>query len=163
MMVAEEELKALKAARLNRVLAENSNTNLVDEPGLERSACLIALLPPNQLATEEAISEAEADEKLLLTDDGDTWQTLVGTLDVHAVRAMPDETLIGNCENAAYLANVCTNPLARRRGVGEVCFLHNSNLFMSFSLSDLTVHVIDICCYAGSVTSSKRVGQGVGS
>ncbi len=45
---------------------------------------------------------------------------VVGTLDVHAVRAMPDEVLIGGVENAAYLANVCVADVARRRRVGQV-------------------------------------------
>jgi ribosomal protein S18 acetylase RimI-like enzyme len=45
-------------------------------------------------------------------------EAVVATLDLYNVRALADEVLIGNSSNAAYLANVCVAPQARRRGAG---------------------------------------------
>jgi ribosomal protein S18 acetylase RimI-like enzyme len=136
MMVADEELKALKAARLNRILAVNSGS---EEPPAERSACIVAL------CSAEALGEdAEGDERLLVTDDGDTWRVVVGTLDLHAVRAMPDELLIGNCENAAYLANVCAAPAARRRGVGEALLREARALARQWGVDGMYVHTLAV-------------------
>jgi ribosomal protein S18 acetylase RimI-like enzyme len=138
-MVAEEEFSLLKAARLNRILAENSSPYSQEDGTRERSACLVALYP-----TAELGEAGNADEQLLLTDDGDTWLTLVGTLDLHAVRAMPDEVLIGSCTNAAYLANVCTAPAARRRGVGESLLREARNLAKSWGVEGMYVHTLAV-------------------
>ncbi len=45
-------------------------------------------------------------------------EAVIGTLDVHAVKAMKGEVLIGNSKHAAYLANVCVSDEAKRQGVG---------------------------------------------
>lgn len=136
MMVAEEELTALKAARLNRVLAESSAG---DEAPAERSACIVALCPAEALG-----DDARSDERLLLTDDGERWRVVVGTLDLHAVRAMPDELLIGNCDNAAYLANVCAAPAARRRGVGEALLREARALARAWGVDGMYVHTLAV-------------------
>ena len=141
MMVAEEEFKALKSARLNRILAENSGTEVGE--GQEKSACIIALCPASELGLTSPDAEG-SDERLNITDDGDTWQVLVGTLDLHAVRAMPDELLIGNCTNAAYLANVCTAPIARRRGVGEALLRAARELAKKWSVEGMYVHTLAV-------------------
>ena len=46
-------------------------------------------------------------------------EAVVATLDLHNVKALADEVLIGNSSNPAYLANVCVAEQARRRGVGS--------------------------------------------
>ncbi|KAH7616053.1 hypothetical protein Ndes2526B_g09366 [Nannochloris sp. 'desiccata'] len=138
-MIAEEEFTLLKAARLNRILAANSSPYSKEDATSEQSACLVALYP-----TAELGEAGQADEKLLLTDDGNTWLTLVGTLDLHAVRAMPDEVLIGSCSNAAYLANVCTAPAARRRGVGENLLQEARNLATNWGVEGMYVHTLAV-------------------
>ena len=45
-------------------------------------------------------------------------EAVIGTLDLHAVKAMKGEVLIGNSDHAAYLANVCVSNEAKRQGVG---------------------------------------------
>lgn len=141
MMIAEEEFKALKAARLNRILSENSSR--AEGESLEKSACIIALCPACELGLTSQDAEG-VDERLNLTDDGETWQVLVGTLDLHAVRAMPDELLIGSCSNAAYLANVCTAPVARRRGVGEALLRAARNLAKEWAVEGMYVHTLAV-------------------
>jgi ribosomal protein S18 acetylase RimI-like enzyme len=136
-MIAEEEFTLLKEARLNRILAKNSSPYSKEDGTREQSACLVALYPTGELG-----EAGQADEKLLLTDDGDTWLTLVGTLDLHAVRALPDEVLIGSCSNAAYLANVCTAPAARRRGVGERLLREARNLATKWGVEGMYVHTL---------------------
>lgn len=114
-MVAEEEFKELRARQLR--------ARLHPEDG-EHSACVVALCPAGEVPEE-------ADPRLLLPSSGSSNDAggggaegsagqvaLVGTLDVHAVRALPGEVLIGNSQNAAYLANVCSSAAARRRRVG---------------------------------------------
>ena len=156
-MVAEEEYKLLKMARINRKLDAHKGLD-----SRERSACLVALYPADALAGGSGGSGAGGgseplDERLLVDSfasgsggggggghgglGGGSHGTpvrgagaaaaaaaasaaapgqlaVVGTLDLHAVRALPGEVLIGNSQNAAYLANVCTAGAARRRGVG---------------------------------------------
>ena len=138
-MVAEEEFTSLKAARLNRILAQNNSPYSGEESTREQSACLVALYP-----TADFGDNGEADEKLLLSDDGDTSLTLVGTLDLHAVRALPDELLIGSCSNAAYLANVCTAPVARRRGVGESLLTEARNVAKMWGVEGMYVHTLAV-------------------
>ena len=125
-------MKALKAARLNRKLDGTNGSG-------ERQACLVALCPAAELAAPGA---PELDARLLVSSasaplaGSDTGGgpreraaaaaavaaggqlAVVGTLDVYAARALAGEVLIGSSQNAAYLANVCSAPAARRRGVG---------------------------------------------
>lgn len=137
-MVAEEEVKALKAARMARRLGDDAASG-------ERTTCLVALCPAAAL---QAADGQPLDEQLIVqggSSSGSSAATLaaggmreraaasalaaaeaageplavVGTLDLYAARAMRGEVLIGDSRNAAYLANVCTAPQARRRGVGN--------------------------------------------
>ena len=151
-MVAEEEYKLLKLARINRRLDAQKGID-----SQERSSCLVALYPADQLAGGSEDGSEPLDHRLLV--DGSLGSSssssgggggngggngglgrhsspvrgaaaaqaggpapgqlaVVGTLDLHAVRALPGEVLIGNSQNAAYLANVCSANAARRRGVG---------------------------------------------
>lgn len=144
-MVAEEEYKLLKMARINRKLDAQKGID-----SQERSACLVALYPADQLAGGGEGGDEPIDSRLLVdSTSGSSGNgsggsgglgsrsspvrgggaaseaqpapgqlAVVGTLDLHAVRALPGEVLIGNSQNAAYLANVCTANAARRRGVG---------------------------------------------
>ena len=150
-MVAEEEYKLLKMARINRKLDAQKGVD-----SRERSACLVALYPADELAGGSG-NEEPVDSRLLVdsslggpssssssSSDGSASGSglgshsstvrgggassevgpapgqlaVVGTLDLHAVRALPGELLIGSSQNAAYLANVCTAKAAQRRGVG---------------------------------------------
>lgn len=151
MMVAEEELNSLKAQRLDRMLqAGNAG------PPQERSASLIALCALPDLHPEHAQADGSScrgdassgdgdiDDRLRLSDDGDTWQAAVGTLDLHAVRALPGEVLIGSCSNAAYLANVCTAKAARRRGVGERMLHAARELAAEWGVDGLYVHTMAV-------------------
>ena len=104
----------------------------------------MALCPVDTLKSSNNGEEEEIDEKLLVTDDGETYQLVVGTLDLHAVRAMPDELLIGNCSNAAYLANVCTAPIARRRGVGESLLQAARDLANKWGVDGMYVHTLAV-------------------
>lgn len=149
-MVAEEEYKLLKMARINRKLDAQKGVD-----SHERSACLVALYPADELAGGSGNGGEPVDSRLLVDSTlggpssssssngsgsgsglgshsspvrggGATSEVgpapgqlaVVGTLDLHAVRALPGELLIGSSQNAAYLANVCTAKAAQRRGVG---------------------------------------------
>jgi GNAT superfamily N-acetyltransferase len=138
MMIADEELTALKAARLARTL--NANDDAAKEVSSERSACLVALCPVQAIGA----APEQLDERLLLKDDGETQLLLAGTLDVHAVRALPGEILIGSCSNAAYLANVCTAVPARRRGVGEAILAAARELAREWGVEGLYVHTMAV-------------------
>lgn len=123
-MVAEEEYKALKVARLNRKLDGGKPDTR------ERSACLVALAAAAGLPSSQ---EDPLDERLLVGGGGSSSSSaLVGTLDVHAVKALPGEVLIGSSSNAAYLANVCTATAARRRGVGAALLQAARDLALSW-------------------------------
>ncbi|KAK9832030.1 hypothetical protein WJX81_000090 [Elliptochloris bilobata] len=69
-------------------------------------------------------------------------EAVVGSLDMHAVRALPGEVLIGNCANAAYLANVCCAAEARRRGVGAALLAHARELAADWGVEGLYVHIM---------------------
>ena len=93
LMVAEEEFKLLKSTRMARRLhAANSSSSSAGSSGSnssrsegprERSACLVAM------STDPGVLAA-SDAKLVVEG-----QALVGTLDLHAVRAMDGQILIG--------------------------------------------------------------------
>ena len=136
MMIAEEELKALKAARLDRILSASSTS----EPSSEKSACLIALCGVEDLADPSTV----LDERLFLSDDGENQLYLAGTLDLHAVRALTGEVLIGSCQNPAYLANVCTATAARRRGVGEAMLKEARKIAKEWGVDGLYVHTMAV-------------------
>lgn len=140
-MVAEEEFKALKTARLQRTLSQQTGSTTGGngasrEDRKERSACLIALAAPTELATPST----ELDENMRLTDDGHTWLYVVGSLDLYAMRALPGEVLIGGSPDAAYLANVCTASVARRRGVGEALVQKARSLAREWGVEQMYVH-----------------------
>eukprot|EP00889_Picochlorum_renovo_P003088 jgi/Picre1/30118/NNA_005487.t1 len=105
LMIAEEESKSLKALRLDRRLRSE------DPISSSRDGDTVTLM-----ASCHADSIPDIDEKLcyLEPDDGSKMAVL-GSLDIHAARAMPGEVLIGSSDNAAYLANVCTASAARPR------------------------------------------------
>lgn len=130
LMIAEEELKALKAAALNMAL-DSPNSN-------ERSACLAAMCEAADLGP------SQNDEPKLVLEDGGIKRVLVGSLDLYAVRAMPGEVLIGASTNAAYLANVCTAPAARRRGVGRVLVRAAREQARRWGVEDLYVHTMAV-------------------
>ena len=131
-MVANEEFQSLLAARVQRRLAER------DAASRERSACLLALAPSAALPERDgrlAVRGSGGESSSSGSSAGDPGtgvqqqqhgqgggegeeEEVVGPLDLHAVRALEGEVLIGDCRNAAYLANVCSAPGARRRGVG---------------------------------------------
>jgi len=136
-MVAEEELKSLKAQRLERMLQIGKG-----EEGTVRERCATLLAVCNDGSTLQG--HEAFDDKILMTDDGETWKVAVGTLDLHAVRAMPGEVLIGSCDNAAYLANVCTADAARRRGVGEQLLQVARELAKSWGVDGLYVHTMAV-------------------
>lgn len=142
MMIAEEELKALKAARLARILASASGYRADTDENRERSACLIAVCDVDALG--DGVRAASHDDRLVLSDDGESQMMLVGTLDVHAVRALQGEVLIGSCKNPAYLANVCTAPVARRRGVGEALLQAARCLAKDWGVDGLYVHTMAV-------------------
>ncbi|GAB4819971.1 hypothetical protein N2152v2_007017 [Parachlorella kessleri] len=141
MMKAEEEYGALKAARLQRRLAK--------APDSDRSACIVAVCAA---AAVPGISE-----RLLLPPtatgqgSGDTGNNgspshlaVVGTLDLHAARALTGEVLIGNSTSAGYLANVCVSPEARRRRVGEELVVMARKLAREWGVLDLFVHTLAV-------------------
>jgi ribosomal protein S18 acetylase RimI-like enzyme len=130
LMIAEEELKALKAAALNMAL-DSPNSN-------ERSACLAAMCEAADLGP------SQNDEPKLVVEDGGIKRVLVGSLDLYAVRAMPGEVLIGASTNAAYLANVCTAPAARRRGVGGELVRAAREQARRWGVEDLYVHTMAV-------------------
>eukprot|EP00887_Chlorella_sp_A99_P000250 scaffold13.g250.t1 len=133
LMVQEEEYQLLKAARMARRLAELQAAR--DGGGLprERSACLVAL-------SAEAGVLAATDARLVVEGRG----AVVGTLDLHAVRALDGQVLIGDCTNAAYLGNVCTNPAARRRGVGQALIAAVRGLAREWEVQELYVHTLAV-------------------
>ena len=133
MMIAEEESKALRALRLDRKLQRNSTSN----QSTDTTESIIALCDPSMLFSD-------IDNCLKISDDGDTWQAAVGTLDIHYTRALPGEVLIASCTNAAYLANVCTAQAARRRGVGEAMVEEARKIARSWGAQALLVHTMAV-------------------
>lgn len=132
MMVAEEELKALKAARLAQSL---------DIKGEERSACIVALVLSQDLVQLGfSLEEIDGDGRLCVCREDGQSEMVVGTLDVHGVRALPGEVLIGSSSNAAYLANVCTAPFMRRQGVGETLLAAARTKAREWGVDDMYVH-----------------------
>ncbi|KAL3143216.1 hypothetical protein ABBQ38_002070 [Trebouxia sp. C0009 RCD-2024] len=117
-MIADEEYKALKAESTKRasMTAEQSTTN--------RSVCLVALALPHQ-----EVSQPEG---------------VLGTLDLYAVRALDGEVLIGNSDNAAYLANVCVAQSARRRGVGGMLIEAARQQARAWGVAALYVHIMAV-------------------
>lgn len=117
-MIAEEEYKALKAEQLRRLqLAGEHQTK-------DRSICLVA----------RAAAGCDTPE-----DEG-----LVGTLDLYAVRAVQGEVLIGNSNNAAYLANVCVADTARRQGVGGALIQAARQVAKTWGVEALYVHIMAV-------------------
>lgn len=78
-MVAEEELRELRALQLRAHLHPDDR---------ERAACIVALCPAAEVPEE-------ADARMLLESEDGEELALVGTLDLHAVAALPGELLIG--------------------------------------------------------------------
>lgn len=117
-MIADEEYKALKAESTKRtcMTADQSVTN--------KSVCLVALaLPHQEVAQPEGV---------------------LGTLDLYAVRALEGEVLIGNSDNAAYLANVCVAQTARRRGVGGALIEAARQHARAWGMDALYVHIMAV-------------------
>ena len=132
MMIAEEESKALRACRLDQKLKRND-----DASSSNKFCSIIVLCKKEEL-------EGFDDESLVISDDGETQLAVVGTLDIHASRALPGEVLIASCSNAAYLANVCTAPQARRRGVGEAMIQQATEIARSWGIEDIFVHTMAV-------------------
>lgn len=133
MMVAEEELKALKAARLAQSL---------DKQEQERSACIIVVaLVQDLVAVGLSPEQIDGDGRLYLSSKtGGNEKIVIGTLDVHGVRALPGEVLIGSSTNAAYLANVCAAPCVRRLGVGKTLLGAARVKAREWEVDDMYVH-----------------------
>eukprot|EP00884_Botryococcus_braunii_P008530 jgi/Botrbrau1/17679/Bobra.0166s0103.2 len=123
MMVAEEELAAMKSLKLKER----------DGDGRERYACLVALAPTDTLLVA-------CPEELL----AGSCTAVVGTLDLMAVRAVPGEVLIGKCRNAAYLANVCVADVARERRVGTALLRMARSLCRDWGVDGLYVHIMAV-------------------
>ncbi|PRW20257.1 hypothetical protein C2E21_9217 [Chlorella sorokiniana] len=176
-MVAEEEYKLLKMARINRKLDAQKGVD-----SRERSACLVALYPADELAGGSESNQEPIDSRLLVdttlggsasSSSGGSGNgssgglgshsspvrsgggasevgpapgqlAVVGTLDLHAVRALPGEVLIGSSQNAAYLANVCTAKAAQRRGVGAALLQAARRLAVRWGVEDLYVHTMAV-------------------
>jgi len=144
MMVAEEEAKALRACRLEQKLRESSGKWSSDGPVGEvmgdndttRVQSLVALCP--------AVDVDCDDDRLNIKDDDEIVFAVVGTLDIHAARALPGEVLIGSCSNAAYLANVCTSPWARRRGVGAAMLEEARRIAREWKVEAMFVHTMAV-------------------
>jgi GNAT superfamily N-acetyltransferase len=136
-MIADEEFKALKELRLKRKTGEGA----ADGPPAERSACLVALRPA---AAGGGGGEEAPDDRMLISDDGEAQLEVVGTLDLHAARALAGEALIGASANAAYLANVCASPAARRRRVGSALLGEARALARAWGADGLYVHTMAV-------------------
>ena len=191
LMVAEEEFKELKMARITRRLDKGKKG--------ERSATLAALCPAARQAPGSSSSsssrdsgEEQLDSRLVLgsssgsgsggrsssssssSGEEERWGlgaaaaaedaavALVGSLDLYAVRALNGEVLIGNSQNAAYLANVCTAGAARRRGVGQALLQEARRLALTWGAcpipggaSALLLQLLPLlplaCCWAGGL------------
>lgn len=132
MMIAEEESKALRACRLEQKLGSNNESS-------SNKFCSIIVV-----CNKEELEEFD-DENLVISDEGgETQLAVVGTLDIHASRALAGEVLIASCSNAAYLANVCTAPQARRRGVGEAMVRQAIEIARSWGIKDIFVHTMAV-------------------
>jgi ribosomal protein S18 acetylase RimI-like enzyme len=133
MMVAEEELKALKAARLAQSLNKQEQA---------RSACIVVVaLVQDLVALGLSPEQIDGDGRLYISSEtGGNEKIVVGTLDVHGVRALPGEVLIGSSTNAAYLANVCAAPCVRRLGVGKTLLGAARVKAREWGVDDMYVH-----------------------
>ena len=107
---------------------------------------LLAISDPTAL-------EIFPDDRLLLEDCN---QTVVGSLDLHIARALIGEALIGDTENAAYLANVCTSECAKRRGVGSALLKVARETARKMGVKTLYVHTMAV----NEIAMKFYLGQG---
>jgi GNAT superfamily N-acetyltransferase len=177
-MIAEQEFEALKLDALNRTLGKL--------PDCQRSSSLLAVCSADEFAGRIGDNRGELEPELVIPGSAESSSSsssssmgsrtadglqaapqlaVVGTLDLYAVRALPGEVLIGNSQNPAYLANVCTASAARRRGVGQVLLEAGRRLAIEWG-ELLTVHLVlrpwtmlRLACKAGT---QLEVGCGRG-
>lgn len=123
-----EELFLLKRQR-NRRKAGGFN------PG-EESATLVAMCPQSQVP--------EIDEWLQISRGDGEEEAVIGSLDLHAVKAMTGEVLIGNSSHAAYLANVCVSDEAKRQGVGAAMIHTARQICREWGADALFVHLMAV-------------------
>ena len=104
-------------------------------PGGDRFAAVVAL------ADRASVGARDDEVDGLATPSG---AVVVGTLDVVAVRAVKGEVLIGDAAAPAYMANVCTAPCARRRGVGAALLAAARSTAAAWDADALFVHALAV-------------------
>lgn len=128
-----------------------------------RSACLIAVAPlaafgPPPAASSSSPAPDPTDphypHPALHLDAaasglGGVPGAVVGTLDVAYARArgaggVPGEDLVGDVRSAAYMANVCAAPPARRRGVGARLLAAARGAAVAWGADALYVHALAV-------------------
>ncbi|KAI3430639.1 hypothetical protein D9Q98_005232 [Chlorella vulgaris] len=155
-MIAEQEFEALKLDALNRTLGKL--------PDCQRSSSLLAVCSADEFAGRIGDNRGELEPELVIPGSAESSSSssssmgsrtadglqaapqlaVVGTLDLYAVRALPGEVLIGNSQNPAYLANVCTASAARRRGVGQVLLEAGRRLAIEWEVDAMYVHTMAV-------------------
>jgi ribosomal protein S18 acetylase RimI-like enzyme len=124
-----------------------------------RSACIIALAPlsafgppPPPLPSPSTAHPDPSDPSyphpaLHLGPDpacGGAAVAVVGTLDVAYARAVAGEDLVGDAPSAAYMANVCAAPPARRRGIGARLLAAARGAALAWGVDALYVHALAV-------------------
>ena len=125
-----------------------------------RSACLIAVAPLSEFGPPppppppaSASSHPDPGDPayphpaLHLGPDpacGGAPVAVVGTLDVAFARAVAGEDLVGDARAAAYMANVCAAPPARRRGVGAALLAAARGAARRWGVDALYVHALAV-------------------
>lgn len=132
LMIAEEESKSLKALRLDQRLQQEDPLSSPPRDG--QTVTLMASCRANSIP--------DIDEKLCYVDS--QHMAVVGSLDIHAARALPGEVLVGSSDNAAYLANVCTASAARRRGVATALLSRAREIAHMWDVDALFVHTMAV-------------------
>jgi GNAT superfamily N-acetyltransferase len=150
-----EEYDALVAVR-----DANAAAAAAGSPADARSVCIVAVAPLASFGGEGWDDEGSAGADpaapsatvphpaLHIGADpvlGGVPAAVVGTLDVAFARALPGEDLVGDAAGcAAYMANVCAAPAARRRGVGARLLAVARGAARAWGADALYVHALAV-------------------
>jgi len=127
-MKTQEEFEALRARRLQ--------PRMEQAPHGDRFTSLMAVASLSDVSQ----GDAAVPEELRLPGS----RCVVGTLDVVVARALESEFLIGDVKHAAYVANMCTADVARRRGVAAALVSTARSAARDAGVDALYVHVMAV-------------------
>ncbi|KAK9816463.1 hypothetical protein WJX72_000602 [[Myrmecia] bisecta] len=125
LVMAENEFQLLRQQQLDDRLSSSN----------QKFVCIIAVCAAASLPDIEAG---------LLVDGAEGKEAVVGSMDLWATRALPDEYLRGSRQNPAYIANMCVAAEARRRQVGGVMLEAARSTARAWGVGAMYVHTMAV-------------------